>query len=163
MAVLTIQGHKFEIPTPNYVVGYQLATEGEAHTLNQTFVENVRNNAAARVKKALGDRESLPDEELTKLTQEIVEYASKYQFGVRTAGSGGTRKDPVEREALRLAKEAIAAAHYAKHGERVKGAPLNEAAERLLEVNGEEYMRRARRAIREREAAAQAILSQEAA
>lgn len=158
MPQLTIKGQQFEISDdPAVIVGAQM-NEGHVHSLQQTRRENIRNNFAARVEKALGDAETLDPASHQTLQQELQEYAASYQFGVRTAG---TRRvvDPVEKEMLRMAKEDIAAAFYAKHGEKLKGEALGQAAERLLEVKGEDYNRRARRAIRDREAAANEVLN----
>lgn len=155
MPNLTIAGHVFDVSDDPRIVPGATMTEGHVHTLQQTRRENIRNNFAMRVKN-LGDEPSAAD--LEKLQSDLNEYAEKYEFGVRQAGSGRRVVDPVEKEMLRLAKEAIATAYFAKNGERITGAALTEAAEKLLEARGEDYAKRAKRAIREREQAAEAIL-----
>lgn len=157
MPSLTIKGQQFNIDDdPALVVGAQM-TEGHIASLQQTRRENIRNNFAAKVEKAAEEGE-ITSEKLAALQADLNEYAGKYQFGVRSAGPRRV-VDPVEREMLKLAKEDIAAAFYAKHGERLKGEQLSEAAEKLLEAKGEDYNRRARRALRDREAAAESVLT----
>lgn len=99
----TVQGVTLNIPLPAIEEGHT-CTEGEASSLKQTFVENVRNNLAAEIKEAK-EKGSGPD-----VLQKIVdEYAAEYEFGVRAGGIRVT--DPVEsaaREiALELAKRAV--------------------------------------------------------
>lgn len=99
----TIQGVTLNIPLPAIEVGHA-CTEGEASSLKQTFVENVRNNLASEIKEAK-EKGAAPD-----VLQKIVdEYCTEYEFGVR---AGGVRlTDPVEaaaREiAIELAKRAV--------------------------------------------------------
>jgi hypothetical protein len=87
----TIAGLTFKVSSP-YSAGH-VCTEGEARALNQTRVENIRNNLAIKAK----DR---------TLTQADVEaYAASYVFGER---SGGSRShDPVEAEALEIARRLV--------------------------------------------------------
>lgn len=101
MPSLTIAGHSFTLDTP-FEAGHVL-NEAEASVLNQTWLENIRNNTAKHVKKAVED-----GEDPTKIVED---YASSYQFGVRVAGTGAVRTaDPVEREALKIAKAEVKAA-----------------------------------------------------
>lgn len=158
MFQLTIKGQQFEIADDPAVIVGAIMNEGHVHSLQQTRRENIRNNFAARVEKALGDAEQLAPESLQQLQQELQDYAAHYQFGVRASGPRRV-VDPVEKEMLRMAKEDIAAAYFSRKGERLKGEALTEAAERLLGLKGEEYNRRARRALRDREAAAAEVLN----
>src|SRR6266567_643540 len=161
MPNLTIQGHKFEVPDAviaRYAVGYTLQDEGEAHALRQTALENIRNNCAARVKKALKDAngaEELTPEQVAALQTEVEAYAASYKFGERKAGGprGPRIVDPTEREMNKLAREDITAAFFAKHGEKLKGEQLTDAAAKLLEAKHDDYARRARRALADREKA----------
>jgi hypothetical protein len=102
MPNLTINGHQFEVPEgllSRYGVGYTLATEGEAHALQQVFTENLRNNFASKVKAKLNGSEELTPEDQQALQAEFDQYASKYEFGVRGAGGGPRQvRDPVEKE-----------------------------------------------------------------
>lgn len=109
---LTIQGIDFTIRAP-YAEGHAL-NANEASTLNQTFAENIRNNAAARIKKAkeAAEKAGTPfdinaaREDGTTLRAEIEAYAEAYEFGSRVARTTEP-VDPVEREAFRIAKEVL--------------------------------------------------------
>lgn len=105
---ITIAGTIFEIALP-YAAGHVL-TDGEAKALNQTFCENVRNNMAKKVK----------DEGAT--AEDVAAYAAGYEFTITSGGGGSRTVDPVEREAKRLAKEAIKAA-LAKAGHKLTDVP----------------------------------------
>jgi hypothetical protein len=153
---ITISGHKFEVPEgvlARYELGYALQTEGEVSAIRQTLAENLRNNFASIV-KAAGNGE-LTDEQVAELQAKFNEYAAKYQFGVRKAGSGGPKvpKDPVEREMQKIAKEVIGKAFYAKHGQKIDKEQLAELSTKLLEAKHDEFAKRARAVIREREKA----------
>jgi hypothetical protein len=157
MTIATIAGNKFEVPEAvlaKFTVGYTLATEGEASTMRQVLVENLRNNFANKVKKELNGSDTLSDEAAQRLQAEFNEYANSYSFGVRAVGTGSGRiTDPLEREMLKLAKDDIAKAFYAKHKERLKGEQLTEAATKLLEARHDDYAKRAKRILTERERA----------
>jgi len=114
---ITIGGSAFNVPL-RYEEGHEL-TPGEASALNQTFHENIRNNLAKQAKDGV-------------LTQAIVDkYATEYAFGVR---AGGATRDPVQAEAMRIAKSKITAAIKAagKKVSDVETSALNEAAKALI-------------------------------
>lgn len=164
MPNLTIQGHKFEVPDAviaRYAVGYTIQDEGEAHALRQTALENIRNNCAARVKKTLNGATELSVDQVQTLQTEIEAYASTYKFGERKAGGprGPRIVDPVEREMNKQASDDIKAAVFAKHGEKIKGEQLTELVTKLLEVKHDDYARRARRALADREKAGMETLA----
>lgn len=113
-ADITIQGLTFSYPKP-YVAGDHALTEGEAHTLNQTLGENLRNNYAATIRRKIEEyrkANNLPeDQEIgadvldkEELDSEFETLANEYEFGVRSGG-GGTRApaDPVGKEAHKIA------------------------------------------------------------
>jgi hypothetical protein len=111
---LTINGHTYTV-MERYEEGHEI-TAGEASALNQTLRENVRNN--------LSKKEGL--------TQEAVDsYASEYQFGIRTAGTGGRTADPVMAEYMRLAKAKIKEMLKAK-GKKADGDQITAAAKSML-------------------------------
>lgn len=93
-----IQGKAFQIPKP-FNDGH-VCTSSEAGVLNQILAENTRNNWASRIKKDL--EEGTFDQ--TKIQAEIDEYLENYEFGVRR---GRGPSDPVEREALNMAKDIV--------------------------------------------------------
>lgn len=119
---IKIQDIIFSCPRP-YAEGMTL-TAGEAQALNQTFAENIRNNTAALVKQRNELQEKADrgedvngskvktDEELK---EEFEEYATTYQFGVRSARGVTVSANPVEREARRIAMEQIKNALKAKN------------------------------------------------
>ena len=139
---ITIAGHVFTVPV-RYAAGHPL-TEGEASALNQTYHENLRNNFASKVRKAKetppateggepGTKE-LTDDDIRSLQADLMAYADEYQFGVRVAGSPRAPADPVEREALNLAKEAIRQALKAK-GKKADAEVVADLAAKLLDKN----------------------------
>ncbi len=93
-----IQGKSFNIPRP-FFEGH-VCTGSESGVLNQILAENTRNNWGARVKKEVEDETF----DQAKMQAEIDEYLENYDFGVRR-GRGPT--DPIEREALNIAKEIV--------------------------------------------------------
>lgn len=125
MTKLTIQGLEFEVEAP-YKEG-DVIDANEASALNQTFVENIRNNFAATIKAAKaeicktngwvtkdGDKE-VPDLErvsndaldMDEINASFVKYVESYEFGTRRVGGTRAPADPVEREARRLAWEKV--------------------------------------------------------
>jgi hypothetical protein len=124
LKMVTIGGERFVMPSP-YAAGH-VCTEGEAHALNQTLGENVRNNLSGKAKEG-------------KLTQADVDaYISSYQFG---ANGGGFTANPVESMALAIARKKInkkglsasevtAAAHALLASD--KGAAIRKAAELMV-------------------------------
>jgi hypothetical protein len=88
---ITILGLRFNVQSP-YSAGH-VCTKGEARALNQKRLESIRNNLAAKVKQG-------------GLTQaDGDEYVASYQFGERSGGSRS--RDPVEAEALELARRLV--------------------------------------------------------
>ena len=112
---VVIQNESFDIPRP-FLEGY-VCTNADASVLNQVLGENTRNNFADRVKKA---KEAATDEapfNKKKMKAEIDEYLETYEFGVRR---GRGPADPVEREALNIAKDIV------KNAIREKGMKLGD-------------------------------------
>jgi len=110
---IVIQKTTFVAPAP-YAAGHVL-TGPEAEALNQTLAENLRNNFAARMKRAAEDG--------TQLSQEDFDtYAQAYSFGARVSTSARVVRDPVATEERKLAEAAIREAIKAK-GLKVKDVP----------------------------------------
>lgn len=110
---VTIQGFEFSIPA-RYVEGHVL-NANEASAMNQLFAENVRNNAASKIKKAKAEAEAAGTEfsldadrgdEAGSLRQEIQEYAETYEFGARVARASEP-VDPIQKEAYRIATDLV--------------------------------------------------------
>lgn len=137
-----IQDRPFDIPKP-FSEGHT-CTGAEAGVLNQTLAENVRNNLAARVKKNVD--EGTFDQ--ATMQAEIDEYIEEYEFGVRR-GRGPT--DPIEREALNIAKDhvkgALRKANYKLAD--VDTADINRLAEQVVAENPD-ITKEAERRVKER-------------
>lgn len=159
---ITIQGHDFPV-SPRYEEGHPL-TEIEADVLNQTYYENLRNNFAGKIKAArkehnVAEDAQLPDHAYRALQQDFETYAKEYEFGVRRT-STGPGADPVRATALTLARTAVKDALRGA-GRKVKETPAEQieaAAERLVNSNPV-FLEKARAAVEERKANAQAALA----
>lgn len=95
---VTINDVVVSIPQP-FAAGH-VCTAGEAASLNQTLVENTRNNLTGKAKR---------EKDPVAVTQAGVdEYIAAYEFGAR----GGSRSTmtPVERKAWEIAEEKVRAA-----------------------------------------------------
>jgi len=154
---ITIQGITIAVGQP-FHEGYQL-TVADAHVLNQTYAENIRNNVAGMVRHAkiaaaaeagffittkdkdgndvqVGDPEQAPLDsmDLDDLRAKIAAYEEDYEFAV---GNRGPRApvDPIAREALNIAKDRIKAAYKAKYPDKKlpAAADITATATRLLE------------------------------
>ena len=145
VAQITIQGLPFEAPQP-YKPGPRDLTEGEAAALNQTLAENLRNNFAPTIKKAieefrktngLDEEAEVPVTDLDHdgLIEAFNEYADGYEFGIRRAGGGGTRApaDPVGKEAHRIASAKIKEA-LKKKGIKLDSVSKEKMAEFVQQV-----------------------------
>jgi hypothetical protein len=129
---LIIDGEKFTVNAP-YSEGH-ICTAAEARTLNQTRAENIGNNFRKSVKEKKAKGESL-----ASLIDEIRQYDAEYSFA---SGRGGPRVavDPVEREARKIAIEAITAKlkeqgrkfkdWYAEKGEESAETKIDDIANR---------------------------------
>ena len=104
---ITIQKHVFSVSEP-YAEGHT-CTEAEAKALNQTRHENIRNNMARKIKDVLGDAEQLTDEQYDEIALAVAEYDANYEFTLASVGGGAKKKDPIEVEATKIARAAIAA------------------------------------------------------
>jgi hypothetical protein len=150
---ITIAGHPFTVPT-RYAEGHPL-TSGEASALNQTFHENIRNNVAARIKKASPN--GLTEDEVPSWQAEVDKYAEAYQFGIRAAGAGRRPSvDPETKLALEEASAAIVEAVKSTGQSAPKGKDLRALAEQVLAgPQGEKFYTIAKRRLRQaREASA---------
>lgn len=152
---VTIQGVILSVAAP-YAEGHPLS-QIEASVLNQTFAENIRNNYASAVKEALEKAKAAGTEaNLAELQSALDEYMAEYEFGVRGTRTARVSADPVEREAIKLARErvkqALAKAGFkvARGDEEPGGNVLSkDKLEELVEAALEKYpdIREAARAI----------------
>jgi hypothetical protein len=158
MPQITIQGYAFDVPPdPSIVAGAQL-DDNMAHTLQQTRLENIRNNMASRIKRLMNGSDKLSDEQVRAAEEEVRKYANEYKFGARSTTGPRTTRDPLEKEMIKLAREDLAAAYFAKHGDKLRGEALNENAQKLLDARHDEYVTRARRNLQDREAVGAEVL-----
>jgi hypothetical protein len=104
MKSISISGVPFEINTP-YTEGHTISAI-EAKVLNQTRAENIGNNFRTAVKEALAKEEGPAREEaLNKVLADLQTYDAAYVFSA--SGNARTPIDPVEAEAIRIAKEIV--------------------------------------------------------
>lgn len=151
---ITIQGFEFEILTP-YAEGH-VVNEAEAKALNQTRLENVRNNAARVVKAATDDEGNLVDEAAVRA--QIAEYDANYVFTLASVGGGRKPSDPVEAEALRMARAAITAQLRAA-GRKAKDIDKDVLDAAVAKLASQDNLRKAAaKAVKERTALAEGAL-----
>lgn len=151
---ITIQGFEFEILTP-YAEGH-VVNEAEAKALNQTRLENVRNNAARVVKAATDDEGNLVDEAAVRA--QIAEYDANYVFTLASVGGGRKPSDPVEAEALRMARAAITA-QLRTAGRKVKDIDKDVLDAAVAKLASQDNLRKAAaKAVKERTALAEGAL-----
>jgi hypothetical protein len=158
---IKVQGIMLEAYSP-YVEGH-VCLPNEANALNQTLQENLRNNFAPTVKKAVitaygekGTSEQLTDEQRATLQEKFESYCEAYEFGER-----GTREsDPVKSRAIQFAIEAVKAA-LKKNGIKLADVgpeKIRARAEDAVEKNPA-FMQKAEKVIAaEREAAAELVV-----
>lgn len=159
MAQLTIQGYNFDVaPDPAINVGAVMEA-GHVASLQQTRLENIRNNFAGRIRKELGEAEKLTDEQVAKLASELTAYANEYKFGERRGATGPRVVDPVEREMRAIARADIVQVYTAKTKQKPDAEWLKENVVKLLEAKGADYRRRAERVIRDRNTASEQVLA----
>ena len=81
-------------------------------SLNQVRAENVRNNCAKKVKTAtadLAEGAEITSEAMAALSAEVAAYDSAYVFNMATVSAAARVVDPVEREAIKLARANVTA------------------------------------------------------
>jgi hypothetical protein len=126
----TAQGIPLRIPV-KYREGHVL-TAGEAASLNQTYVENVRNN----IRPVLQDWAKEKKPNLPTMAQQLVdEYVERYQMGVRRR-RGGPKLDPALAKAEEAAARSLAIGRARERamaaGQTPKQAALRKEAEAVL-------------------------------
>ncbi len=149
ITIAGVQG--VEVPLP-FTTGHT-CTVAEAHVLNQTLKENARNNLRERIKKEGADKPA---------AQKLVdEYIAQYKFGERTGGFRSS--DPVETEAMSIARTAISAALVKKGVARkdISSADVTTKARTLLShpEKGAKLRKRAAAVVKAREADADELLA----
>lgn len=122
---ITIAGEVFTVAVP-YAAGHVI-TEAEANALNQSRCEAVRNNTAKAVKEALeaGDK--------NKAAEIVAAYDAEYVFSIRSGGGATKVIDPIEREALKVAKEVLKA-KLAELSKKASDYDKNFLAQKIEEI-----------------------------
>lgn len=111
----------FELTWP-YEAG-QTINEAEAKALNQVRSENIGNNLRRMVKEA---KEAGKSQE--EISAAVAKYDQEYVFTMASAGGGGRKMDPIEREARNLAKDVLKV-YLAQTGRKLTVAPDGETQE----------------------------------
>lgn len=120
---VTIQGYAFSVPV-KYTEGH-VCSAAEAKALNQLLAENIGNNWRAKIKEA-GE---LTEAQHADFASKVFSAAEAYDFAIRTASPRQVR-DPVEKEALRLAK-ADMEAQLSQQGSSIRVLTANLASKLL--------------------------------
>lgn len=121
----TVQSILVSLPKP-FAAGH-VCTGPEAEVLNQTLVENVRNNMASKVEEAVKkarEASKTPDEIKAEVQAMIDAYLPEYDFGARKGG-GVRITDPVEREAYEIAERIV------KDAIKATGTPIKAYEDKL--------------------------------
>lgn len=161
MKTITISGKEFEVSEP-YAAGHAI-TEAEAKALNQVRSENIRNNMASKVKAAYAEEGRKEDDPTPETIGELVAtYDREYVFTLASVGGGRKSADPVETEALRIARTLLAGALRQK-GTTVKALTEqigeDAVAAKVAEIAArEDVLKEARRVVKAREAQQESIL-----
>ena len=104
---ITIAGVTFAVLQP-YVAGH-VVTEAEAKALNQVRAENIRNNCASKVKAAAEGTAKEGEPTADTIETYVAEYDAGYEFTLASVGGGKRPTDPVEVEAMRIARDQFSA------------------------------------------------------
>jgi hypothetical protein len=154
---ITVQGLIMQAPMP-YDEGHEL-TSLEAGVMNQTYLENLRNNYAAKIKKACEDSKvekagQLPPEVKASLQKDFMTYAEAYEFGV----SGRTQVDPVRAQAVQIAIGCVKDALKEKNIKlsEIGADKIKEMAEQAVDTNPA-FLEKAEAIVAAKRAAAQDI------
>lgn len=157
---ITIAGHSFPVSQP-YAAGHVI-TEAEAKALNQVRAENVRNNTASKVKAAMEGTQKDGEPTKDNIAEFVAKYDAEYVFTLASVGGGRKPTDPVEVEALKMAraifsdwatsKKLTVKAVREKIGEEAYEAKIAEIAER------EEVVKEAKRRVASRQKAAESAM-----
>lgn len=160
MKEITIAGRTFPVLQP-YAAGHTI-TEAEAKALNQVRAENVRNNTASKVKAAIEGTAKEGEPTAANIAEYVAQYDAAYVFTLASVGGGRKSSDPVEVEALKIARGVFAdwaagkkltvKAVKEKIGDEAYDAKIAEIAER------EEVVKEAKRRVKARQAAAETAM-----
>lgn len=157
---ISIHDQIFSVPAP-FSEGHVI-TAIEAKVLNQTRAENIANNFRKRVKAALDGvplKEGEKPETMEAVAAALAAYADTYTFAMPSSG-GREPVDPVEREALKIARAAIKDA-LTKAGKKIKDID-EDKLEAAIEAAAqkEEIVKEAKRRVNAQKKAAESTLAE---
>lgn len=127
---ITIAGETFSVSQP-HAEGHTLSAN-QAKALNQVRAENLRNNFSTKVKAA----KDAGTFDLELFQAQLDDYDSEYEFGSRSGG-GGRTTDPVQAEAMSIARDAVRA-FIRKANKKLSdftAARITELAKQAIEKN----------------------------
>jgi hypothetical protein len=156
---LMIQGVDFNIDSP-YAEGYTLKSN-EASAMNQLLAENVRNNLASVVRAAklraagwtdqqikeakveqmtpVADSTTLSEDQIAELQEQIDEYVSSYEFGIRTGRARSPFEKAVEDIVTEMLDKALKANGFSPSKmQKEERAKYDALYTRVLDANKEE-------------------------
>lgn len=138
-----IGDHVFPISQP-YEEGHTL-TAIEAKVLNQVRAENIGNNVRKKVQELLAEGKTAEAEAL------VAEKDREYQFTEAAAGGSSRTMDPIEKEARKIARDAIKAALAAK-GQKLSDIDKERLDEAIAKAaQREDILAAAKKAVTQRE------------
>lgn len=158
-----IGGAFVTVSTP-YAEGH-VCTEAEAKALNQTRTENISNALRKKVQE-LGEKQEndegktvyvYSDEAMKQVAEMVAAYDAEYVFTVTSAGGGRRAVDPLEKECISIARQAITA-ELKKKGIKIKDLPEGKMDEFIDQYkDNEKIVALAKKRLKEREALSAAI------
>jgi len=157
---ITIAGQTFTVLQP-YAAGHAI-TEAEAKALNQVRAENVRNNMASKVKAAVEGTAKEGEPTADTIAAAVAAYDAAYIFNLASVGGGKRPTDPVEVEALRIARDQFATFAASKKL-TVKAIKEAKGEDWYLEkiaalAERDDVVKEAKRRVKAREASAESAL-----
>jgi hypothetical protein len=147
-----------------YVEGH-VCTPAEAKALNQTRTENISNALRKKIQDlgtAAENEEGktfyqFTDEALAQAAQMVAEYDAEYVFTLASVGGGRRAIDPLEKECIAIARQAISA-ELKKKGVKLKDLPEGKMDEFIEQYkDNDKIVALAKKRIKERESLASAI------
>ena len=158
-----IGGVLVTVSTP-YAEGHT-CTEAEAKALNQTRTENISNALRKKIQELGEARENdegktvyvYSDEALAQIEKMVAEYDAEYVFTMASAGGGRRAIDPLEKECIAIARQAVTA-ELKKKGVKIKDLPDGKMDEFIEQYKDhEKIVALAKKRLKEREALSSAI------
>jgi len=152
-----------EVSTP-YAEGH-ICTEAEAKALNQTRVENISNALRKKIQELGTAAESAEgktvytygEEALAAVAAMVANYDAEYVFTMASAGGSSRTVDPLERECIAVARQAITA-ELKRKGVKIKDLPEGKMDEFIEQYkDNPQIVKLAKKRLKEREELAAGI------